>query len=276
MTEDHVIVFADADPPMVPLMVGERLARVEALGAFAVHEGRAADAADYEARIAEATAIMIGWDLPVEVMRKAPRLEAISYLGTGAANMIDLAEDQGIEIDVKRFRKQLGIPVVEIQANRKSGISDLKTAIIAASDTRRKSLESPCPEAFQQEVGALEARTHETDSPLARYLIERLLLDTSGYLVTEELAGVDESFIQELEAARTRLAAAGHPVPAVEAVSRYAWVGEILAGVVSRAERTVATFSDRLDRVLTHRLWGTLFFAALMATVFCSIFVVAD
>jgi D-3-phosphoglycerate dehydrogenase len=92
MTTDHVIVFADADPPMMPLMVGERLARVEALGAFAVYEGLAADAADYEARISNATALMIGWDLPVDVMRKAPRLQVISYLGTGAANMIDLPE----------------------------------------------------------------------------------------------------------------------------------------------------------------------------------------
>ncbi len=92
MTTGHVIVFADADPPMVPLMAGERLARVEALGAVAVHEGRPAGNADYEARIANATAIMIGWDLPAEVMRKAPRLEVISYLGTGAANMIDLDE----------------------------------------------------------------------------------------------------------------------------------------------------------------------------------------
>ena len=100
MTADHVIVFADADPPMMPLMVGERLARLEALGACAVHEGRAADDADYEARIANATAIMIGWDLPLEVMRKAPRLEVISYLGTGAANMIDMpaAVAQGITI----------------------------------------------------------------------------------------------------------------------------------------------------------------------------------
>ncbi len=92
MTTEHVIVFADADTPMMPLMAGARLARVEALGAFAVYEGRAVDDADYEERIATATAIMIGWDLPVEVMRKAPRLEAISYLGTGAANMIDLPE----------------------------------------------------------------------------------------------------------------------------------------------------------------------------------------
>ncbi len=92
MTTDHVIVFADADPPQVPLMVGARLARVEALGAFSVYEGFAANAADYEARIAGATAIMIGWELPVEVMRKAPRLEVISFLGTGAANNIDLPE----------------------------------------------------------------------------------------------------------------------------------------------------------------------------------------
>lgn len=92
MTTDHVIVFADADPPMMPLMAGERLARAEALGAFSFHQGRAADDAEYEARISNATAIMIGWDLPVEVMRKAPRLEMISYLGTGAANMIDMPE----------------------------------------------------------------------------------------------------------------------------------------------------------------------------------------
>ena len=92
MTTDHVIVFADADTPMMPLMAGARLARVEALGAFSVYEGLAADAADYEARIAEATAIIIGWELPVEVMRKAPRLEVISFLGTGAANNIDLPE----------------------------------------------------------------------------------------------------------------------------------------------------------------------------------------
>ena len=92
MSTDNVIVFADADPPMMPLMVGERLARLEALGACSVHEGLAADATEYEARISNATAIIIGWDLPVEIMRKAPRLEAISYLGTGAANMIDLPE----------------------------------------------------------------------------------------------------------------------------------------------------------------------------------------
>lgn len=92
MPTDHVIVFADADPPMMPLMVGERLARLEALGATSVYEGLAASAADYEARISNATAIIIGWDLPVDVMRKAPRLEVISYLGTGAANMIDLPE----------------------------------------------------------------------------------------------------------------------------------------------------------------------------------------
>lgn len=92
MAEERRVVYADADPPLVPLFAGARLARLEALGAFALHEGLAADTADYEARIAGAAAIMIGWDLPAEVMRAAEKLEMISYLGTGAANMIDLEE----------------------------------------------------------------------------------------------------------------------------------------------------------------------------------------
>jgi D-3-phosphoglycerate dehydrogenase len=92
MAEVRRIVYADAEPPLASLLVGERLARLEAFGTFALHEGLAADAADYEARIAGVTALMIGWDLPLEVMRAAEKLEVISYLGTGAANFIDLDE----------------------------------------------------------------------------------------------------------------------------------------------------------------------------------------
>ena len=100
MADARRIVYADADPPLVPLFAGGRLARLEALGTFALYEGLAADASDYEARIAGVTALMIGWDLPLEVMRAAPRLEVISYLGTGAANFIDLeaAAARGITV----------------------------------------------------------------------------------------------------------------------------------------------------------------------------------
>ena len=92
MAAARLTVYADADPPLVPLFAGERLARLEALGGFSLHEGLVADTKTYEGLVADATALMIGWDLPTQALRAAEKLEVISYLGTGAANFIDLEE----------------------------------------------------------------------------------------------------------------------------------------------------------------------------------------
>ena len=61
-------------------------------------------------------------------------------------------------------------------------------------------------------------------------------------------------------------------MPALEARTRYAWIREATAGCVQRPAQRPVTWTDRIDRVLTHRLWGTLVFLALMFVVFVSIF----
>ncbi|MCH7591948.1 MAG: ferrous iron transporter B, partial [Planctomycetes bacterium] len=55
-------------------------------------------------------------------------------------------------------------------------------------------------------------------------------------------------------------------------VSRYARIAEIVARVVTRPETAPRSFSDRLDRVLTHRIVGTMVLAVLMAACFQSIY----
>ena len=80
---------------------------------------------------------------------------------------------------------------------------------------------------------------------------------------------------QKLRAARESLAAAGMPVPAVEAMARYDWVARMLDGVVRRPNDHQPTTSDRIDAVLTHKFWGTLIFVAVMAVLFSSIFILA-
>ena len=84
---------------------------------------------------------------------------------------------------------------------------------------------------------------------------------------------VDGSWGRRLEAARARLAAADCPVPAVETKARYDWARRVLEGVLTEPGRYKTTVTDRIDRVLTHRLWGMLFFAAVMLVVFQSVFV---
>jgi ferrous iron transport protein B len=62
------------------------------------------------------------------------------------------------------------------------------------------------------------------------------------------------------------------PEPARLAIARYAWIEEILAGIVRRDPPRDRPLDERIDAVLTHRLWGTLVFATVMLAVFSSIF----
>ena len=194
-----------------------------------------------------------------------------------ALNMVDVAEAKGIKLDLDRLAERLPVTVVPVQANRGIGLAALKEAIAAAARRPERPLASPFPAAFSAEVEMLAARANSNGhAKLPRYLVERLLLDTSGYLAESGLPGIHPELVQELLAARSRLAAAGLPVPAVEAMARYQWAAGVLEGVVTRPAERRMTISDRIDRVLTHRVWGTLVFVVVMLLMFQAVFYVAD
>ncbi len=194
-----------------------------------------------------------------------------------ALNMVDVAHKKGYALDIQRLRAQLAIPIVEVQANRGIGIANLKAALAAAVENLPAPIESPFPEAFRQEVAALAASAGDDPGPaLPRYLVERLLLDVGGYLSQSPAAGVSPELLAAVESARGRLKGAGLPIPAVEAMSRYQWAGKVLAGVVARPAQRRETFSDRIDRLLTHRVWGTLVFVIIMLAMFQAVYYVPD
>ncbi len=60
--------------------------------------------------------------------------------------------------------------------------------------------------------------------------------------------------------------------PSLDPGIRYKQIDEILEGVVRRVPRKELSVSEKLDRVLTHRVWGMLFFAGTMGLIFQSIF----
>lgn len=189
-----------------------------------------------------------------------------------ALNMVDAAQAKGVTIDTALLEKRLKLSVVPIQAHKRIGIEALRQAIERACDSdAAPTTESPFPQAFQLEVAALQQR----DPQLARYLAERLILDTSGYLAGAGLPGVTHELVAELPAVRSRLAAAKCSVPGVEALSRYQWIAGLLDGVVTRQSVPIS-LADRVDRLLTHRVWGTLAFVAVMIAMFASVFWLAQ
>jgi ferrous iron transport protein B len=189
-----------------------------------------------------------------------------------AVNMADVAAARGVTIDPAKLAAATGLPVVILQANKGVGVEALKTAIVNAVGTTPNVPGPQLPAAFTQEADGLAA---SLNGSVPRFLVDRLLLDVGGH--TESwLVGVHgDGLARQLTAARTRLAEAGHAVTGAEAKARFGWVKAALAGSVTRPAERPVTFSDKLDRILTHRVWGTLVFLAVMFCVFQLIFVVA-
>jgi ferrous iron transport protein B len=186
-----------------------------------------------------------------------------------ALNMIDVAQSQGIRIDAERVARQIGVPVVPIQANKKQGLDRLREAIAAAAMNGPPSRQTVFPEAFEREVEALR---EAIGCEVPVFLVRRLLLDIGGWTEQRLVSRLGAGIRAHVQQARQRLAQAGCAVPAVEARSRYAWIREVLAGCVERPAQRPVSWTDRIDRVLTHKVWGTLVFLVLMFLVFEAIF----
>jgi ferrous iron transport protein B len=76
-------------------------------------------------------------------------------------------------------------------------------------------------------------------------------------------------------AARKRLEANGIDWRGAPIEWRYARIAEIQQAATSELAPPGETFSDKLDRVLTHKVWGTLIFIGVMTLMFQSIFTFA-
>ena len=194
-----------------------------------------------------------------------------------ALTMTDVALTRGRKIDADRLSEALGVPVVPVRADRKLGLDALKTALARAEEQPILERESPFPEPFRVEVERLgaalaAARGGNGAGPLPRYLVERLILDADGYVEKQLLSHADAPLRDELRASRDRLSAAGCPAPAVEAEARYAWAAGVVEKSLSHSGETHDSAGDRIDAVLTHRVWGSLILAAVMVLMFSAVF----
>ncbi|MFN7802695.1 MAG: ferrous iron transport protein B [Planctomycetaceae bacterium] len=190
-------------------------------------------------------------------------------------NMADVAAERGVTFDPNLLSQRLGLPIVTTEAHRHRGLEGLRKAILQVADATHHSPPPPrmFPPEFLAECEALGDQLGEWNvPPLDPFLRQRLLLDVGGWLEIHTAPEHSTELQAWLQQARTRLAERGCPVPAVEARSRYRWIRETLQGVVTRPETSPRTFSDRLDRLLTHQVAGLFVFVVLMLLIFQAIY----
>ena len=95
-----IVVYPDAGENLGDELTEASMRKLDALGGLAVHYGRPESHEAYLRRIGDARAILLGWDLPAEVMEAAPALELVVFTGIGAARFVDLrrAAEKGITV----------------------------------------------------------------------------------------------------------------------------------------------------------------------------------
>ncbi len=172
-----------------------------------------------------------------------------------ALNMMDEVEKQGDRIDASRLESLLGVPVVEISALKSKGIKQLMDRAAAMPSERKgttvlkgildKKLETAC--AFYSEDGVKSPLFHAVK-----------LLENDELELGRKGA---KQFADSLSS--------GEDLEAVIADGRYNYISEKLSCVkVVKSDKSALTVSDKIDRVLTHRIWAIPIFAVILFFVF--------
>ena len=205
----------------------------------------------------------------------ATQVIELGYPTVVALNMIDVAAENGHDIDVELLKKSLGVPVLSLVGNSGKGIPELREALVR--EIRRGGRASAAvlfgelPEIMRAELAPLSVELQKVFPRRQTSSQAEALLVLTDEKVVQESTYADR--LRNLVAsARQRLEAAGLDWRSAGIEARYARIGEIHRIVVKEKAVEGETASDKLDRVLTHKVWGMLIFVAIMTLMFFSIF----
>jgi ferrous iron transport protein B len=216
-------------------------------------------------------------DLVVNIV-DASNLERNLYLTTQvlemrvpmvvALNMMDVARDRRIEIDIQAVQERLGCPVVPLVANRGEGVEGLRTAIgEAVLDRHVPTVEfgylPEIEDAIAELIPAVSdiATARKLD---ARWLAIKLLEDDQGVRrITGDIA--DAILLAQQEAVARR---DGEDADILIADGRYGFANTLMRETVRRPGVVRRTVSDRIDRVVLNRVLGIPIFLIVMYLMF--------
>jgi len=191
-----------------------------------------------------------------------------------ALNMMDVAEQEGLHVEDHVLEAALGIPVVPVVASKNQGVSGLIDAV-------ERLLEDPAlfhptrPEIAEPHRQVLETM----QSLIGRHVPEIIpaewvalkLLEGDGEITEKVRSWVTPEVWSEVEA----LLKVHEDAILDVASGRYEWISRMVRAAITRPPIGQISFTDRLDKIAVHPLWGLLLLLAMFGAVFWVTFSVA-
>lgn len=179
-------------------------------------------------------------------------------------NQIDQAERRGITIDLEELSKELGVKVLQTNAKQNLGIDELREEIFDNNFTKSETVSFEIPLEQKGLVFKILTETKESN----QYKIWTLLSS--------------DTYIGKLETVKDQMnddevkCLVPKRLQTQETIRRYQNIDKIIAKVLSKKPQFKELVTEKLDRILVHKVWGYLIFALILLVIFQSVFFLAE
>ena len=186
-----------------------------------------------------------------------------------AINMIDVFDKSGDTLDEKKLSEKLGVPVIKVSALKENNLDDLMQVAYEASQNPRKGKSIITHEDLTHLFGDLKIafKGKGIENPLfhAIKLAESDPIEVKDH---PELLEMVEEFKKTI-----KHDIFGDDIVAIIADDRYNYITNNLMSVVKRHKgvsvtKAEDTRSNKIDKVLTHKIFGFVVFAVVLFFVF--------
>ncbi len=194
-------------------------------------------------------------------------LMALSAPVVIALNMVDVARQEGVQVEPEVLQAALGVPVVPMVAAKNVGVRELVQTIAHAAKGKiafapkppqvradhqavlreiEKLITGNVPPPYPENWVALKLL--EGDREITRVMQERL--SPEGWESVHAILRLHEDAMVAV------------------ASGRYEWIGRMIRAAVTHPHTGQISLTDRLDRWATHPFWGIVIQAAILGAVF--------
>jgi ferrous iron transport protein B len=186
-----------------------------------------------------------------------------------ALTMMDLARKKGIEIDVAGLSTELGVPVVPVNPRKNKGITQLKKTLAQTAKKNQSTHQRDFINNHQLAGNAVDG-------------VKRIFPDISDYagihyLINHENFPLPATIHDLIEQAEIKNSFNPAKTQAEEILQRYSRIKQVMQqNVVEPDPLQRKLFTEYLDNILLHRVWGYAILLVVLFFLFQSIFWLAQ
>lgn len=194
-----------------------------------------------------------------------------------ALNMYDELERSGASFDHEALGEMIGIPMIPVVAPTGQGIEQLLDAIISVyenQDQRVRHIHIGYGTVIEENLAALntDMRQHREELvahfPPRYYALKLIEGDKEICSLLESAPHYDRWSAMAKTAREDIEQALGEDIETALAGQKYGFISGALKETYTASERKRNTIGDKIDEIVTHRIWGYPIFFALMWFMF--------